>query len=120
MCTNVHPILFGVHEFKKVTIIIFFWNFGLVPATQTFLCFQRLRKPTTFKLAVIKKPLFIQNVLGLILVLCIVFIADFFPWFHIERFQNNKFSQFCIRLGVIGRSVRIIINHAVDATFYIW
>ena len=33
---------------KIITIIIFFWNLGIVPATQTFsLCFQRLTKPTT-------------------------------------------------------------------------
>ena len=65
------------------------------------------------------KPLFAQNVLGLTLVLYIVFIADFFLWLHIERFQNTKVRQFCLRLIVIEKSVGIIISHAVNAVFYI-
>ena len=44
--------------------IIFFWNFGIVLATQFFfLCFHRLTKPTTFKPAAMANPLFAQNVL---------------------------------------------------------
>ena len=39
--------------------IIFFWNFGIVPATQTlFLCFHRLKKPTVYTRAHTKKSLY--------------------------------------------------------------
>ena len=61
------------------------------------------------------KPLFAENVLGLTLV----------HWLHFERFQNTKVRQFCLKLRVIGRRAGIIIiniiiiNHAVDAAFYI-
>ena len=42
------------------------------------------------------KPLFIQNVLGLILVLCIVFIADYLSLDHMmlpENFESDKNSN---------------------------
>ena len=72
---------------KINTIIIFFWNLGIVPATQTFsLCFQRLTKPTTGVCFCYDQPSD-QNALGLTFTLCIVFIADFFSWLHVERFQ---------------------------------
>ena len=61
--------------------------------------------------------LFTQNVLGLRFVLCKDFIADFFPWLHIERFQSSEVRHFCLRLRVIGRSVGIIISHPVDPVF---
>ena len=65
---------------NKITIIIFFWNFRIVPATQTFsLCFRQLTKSIKFRAAVISLPLFVQNVNGLTLALCTVFIAGFFP-----------------------------------------
>ena len=94
--------------------IIFFWNFGIVPATQTlFLCFHRLTKPTVFMPAVMTKPLFAQNVLGLTLVLCIHFILDFFPWLHLETFQNFEVRQFCLRLRVVRRSIEIILHMVI-------
>ena len=53
--------------------------FGIAPATEAFfLCFHRLAKPTTFVSAVTTKPPFTQNVFGLKLLQCIVFIADVF------------------------------------------
>ena len=64
-------------------------------------------------------PLLAQNVLEQTLVLCIVFIADFFSWIHVERFQSTEVRQFCDRLRVIGRSLVLIINRVVDAAFYI-
>ena len=97
---------------RKITITIFFWNFGIVPATQTFfLCFHRITEPTTFTPAVIVNPLFTQNVLGLTFVLSMVFIADFFPWLHVKRFLSADVRQFCLRLRVIERSVGIVISH---------
>ena len=60
------------------------------------------------------KSLFAQNVLGLLLVLCIAFIVDFFPRPHVEWFQSTEVRQFCPRLRLIGRSVEIIISHVVD------
>ena len=66
-------------------------------------------------------PLFVQDVLGLTLALCIVFTADSFPWLHVERFQSNsvlfnsvQFGQFCFRLRVIGRSVGVFSSDVVD------
>ena len=97
----------------------FLLEFWIVPATQTFfLCFHRLTKLTTFTPAVIVNPLFNQNALGLTFVLSMVFIADFFPWLHVERFQSDV-RQFCLRLRVIERNVGIVISHAVDAIVYI-
>ena len=66
------------------------------------------------------KPLFTQNVLGLILVLCIVCIADFFPWVDVKKVQSTEVRQFCLRLRAIGNSTGIIISHVVDVGFYIW
>ena len=69
-------------------VLLEFWN---CPCNTNFLfLFLLAYKPTTFAPAVMTKPLFMQNVLGLILVLCIVFIADLFPWFYGERFQSNS------------------------------
>ena len=94
---------------KKITII-FFWNFGI---TKPFLWWLN---PITLRLAVMTKPQLTQNILGLISVLWIVFIAEFFPCLHVKRFQSTEVRQFCPRLRVI-RSVGIIISHVVDAAF---
>ena len=103
-------------EHPKKIIIVFSWNFGIVSATKIFfLCFQWLTKPTAFMPAVMTKPLLTQNVIGLILVLWIVFIAEFFSWFHVKRFKSIEVRKFSLRLRVIGRSVGIVISHAVDA-----
>ena len=48
-----------------------------------------------------------QNVFGLTLVLCIVFIADFFPSFHVE---STEVKQFRLRLRVIGRNIGTIVG----------
>ena len=61
-------------------------------------CFRWLTKPTTFTPAVMNKPLFAENVLGLALLLCIVLSIDVFPWLHFERFHSTKVRQFCLRL----------------------
>ena len=112
LCTCTH---------KKITIMIFFWNFGIVHVTQTFfLRFYRLAKPTTFTPAVMAKPVFTQNILVLTLVLYIVFMANFFCQVHVKRFQSMKVRQLCLKFRVIGRSVGIIFSHFVDAVFYIW
>ena len=68
-----------IRTHTKIAIIIFFWNFGIEPETKNlFLCFYLLIKPITFIAAIMTKPLFAQNVFELVLILCIVFIADFF------------------------------------------
>ena len=65
------------------TIKFFLWNFEIIHGTQAFfLYFHRLTKPTTFVPVVINKPLFTQNVFESKLLLCIVFIADFFRLLH--------------------------------------
>ena len=87
--------------------------------TAASFCFHRLAKPTTFTPVVMNEPLFAQNVLGLTSLLCIVFIANVFPWLHFVRFQSTKVSWFCLRLGVIRWSVWIIMSHVVEAAFYI-
>ena len=78
---------------QKITIIIFLWNFEIIAATQGFfLCFHWLTKPTTFRPAVMTKPLFAKNVFGLTLVLCIVFIADFFslaPYWKVLEYKTQ-------------------------------
>ena len=56
-------------------------------------CFTGVTKSITFTPAVMTKPLFGQNVLGLTLVLCIVFITDFFLWLHAKRFQSTEVSN---------------------------
>ena len=56
-----------------------------------------------------------QNVIGL--TFNIFFIADFIPWFHVEKFQSTEVRQVCLRLRVAGRSVGITFSHAVDAFF---
>ena len=87
-----------------------------ISATQTFfLCFHQLTKFIPLTPAVMTNGLLDQNVLRLSFVLSIVFITDFFPYLHAERFQSTEVKQFCLRLRVIGRSVGIIISHAVDA-----
>ena len=60
--------------------------------------------------AVMTKPLFVQNVLGLKLVLCKAIIAGFFPWLHVERFQSTEVRQCCLGLRVIGRSVGMYMS----------
>ena len=55
---------------QTLSMIIFFWKIGIVPATQNFfLCFNRLTKLTKFTPALITNPLFAQNILELTLVL---------------------------------------------------
>ena len=83
-------------------IIAFYWEFISYTCTLT--------------LAVITKPQLTQNIFGLILVLWIVFIAEFFPCLFVKRFQSTEVRQFCPRLRII-RSVGIIISHVVDAAF---
>ena len=90
----------------QITTIIFFWNFGIVPATQT---------STSVFITFLTKPLFAQNVPGLTLVLCIVFIADFFPWLHVERFQSTEVRQFCLRLRIMRKTMEIVISHVAYA-----
>ena len=53
-----------------------------------------------------------------VLVLCILFFTNFFPWLHVKRCQSTEVRQFCLRLRVIEGGVAIIINHVVDAVFY--
>ena len=125
MFVTYHNILLGVyftHSHKhKITIITFRGNFGIIPVIQIFfLCFHRLTKPTTITPAVMTKPLSAENVLRLILLPCIIFMADLFPWLYVEKFWSTELMLFCFRLGVIGRSIGIIISHAVNAVFYIW
>ena len=105
------------HYNFQYTIIIFFRHFRIVPLNKNF-SFHRLTKPSKLLPAVLTKPCFAHNFLGSTLVLYIVFIIDFFPWIHIERFQSTEARQFCLRLRVIGRSVQIIISRALDAVFY--
>ena len=77
---------------KKCFITIVFWIFGIDPTTQTFfLCFYWLTKTTTFTPAVMTKPLFAQNNLGLSLTMLIAFtLIDLFPWLHVKRFQITE------------------------------
>ena len=91
-----------IRTHTKITIIIFFWNFGIELETKNlFLCFYLLIKLITFIPAIMTKPLFAQNVLELVLILCIVFfIADIFSWVLVERFQSTEVRQFCIRLQI--------------------
>ena len=56
----------------------------------------------------------------LTLLLCTVFIAAFFPWLHVEKFQSTEARQFFLRLRVMRRSVGIIKSHFVHAVFYMW
>ena len=71
--------LFYTCAYRNFTILLFFSNLGIVPATQTFfLYFYWPRKLTTFISVFMTKPLFDQNVFGLTLVRCIIFIANFF------------------------------------------
>ena len=63
------------------------------------------------------QPLFAQNVLELALMLCIVFIADFFLGSLSKVFRVRKF---CIGRRVIRRSAEIIISPVVVAGFYVW
>ena len=61
---------------QKITTLIFFCNFGIVHATQTFfLSFYQLTKFTAFTPAVMTKSLLAQSILGLILVLRIVSLS---------------------------------------------
>ena len=63
----------------KITIIIFSWNFGTETTTKTlFLCFYFLTTIHHISVSYYDQTLFAQNVLELALILCIVFIADFF------------------------------------------
>ena len=81
--------------------------------------FHQLTKPTIFTQVLMTIPLFAQNVLGLTLVLCIVFIADFFPWLDVERIQSTEVRQFCLRPMVNGIRTGITTGHVADAAFYI-
>ena len=57
----------------------FSWNFGTEPTTKTlFLCFYFLTITHHISVSYYDQPLFAQNVLELALILCIVFIGDFF------------------------------------------
>ena len=66
------------------------------------------------------KPLVDQNVLGLTLALCIVFITDLFTWLDVKNFDSTEARQFCFRLKVMARSVGILISHVVNPVCYIW
>ena len=108
-----------MHSHTKIIIIVFFWNFGIVPGTQTFfLCFKTAYK--THHIYVMNKPLVDQNVLGLTLALCIVFITDLFTWLDVKNFDSTEARQFCFRLKVMARSVGILISHVVNPVCYIW
>ena len=52
--------------------------------------------------------LFSQTVLGLTLVLCIVFIADVFPWLYVERFQSTEVKQFCPDLELSKEVLKLL------------
>ena len=39
------------------------------------------------------KPLVYQNVRGLTLVLCIIFITDFFTWLHVKSFHSTELGN---------------------------
>ena len=84
--------LIKLQGWKRSFITIVFWNFGTDPATQTFfLCFHRLTKTTALTPAVMTKPLFAQNSLGLSLAMLIAFThLDLFPWLHVKRFQITE------------------------------
>ena len=100
---------------QKKLLYFSFWTFEL-PLQQTFFyCFYQITKATTFTPAQ-----FAQNVLGLTLVLCIVFITDFLPWLHVKWFQSTEVRQFWPGFKVIERGVGIIISHATGVVFYIW
>ena len=102
----------------KITIIIFSWNFGTEPTTKTlFLCFYFLTITHHISVSYYDQPLFAQNVLELALILCIVFIADFFLGSLSKVFRVRKF---CIGRRVIRRSAEIIISPVVVAGFYVW
>ena len=96
----------------------FLLEFRNCPCNRNFLpLFPSAYKTLHIYATVITKPLFAQNAFGLILALCIVFIAGFFPWLYVEKFQGTEIRQFCLRLWVIGRSAGIIIKHAVNDVF---
>ena len=100
----------------KITIIIFSWNFGTETTTKTlFLCFYFLTTIHHISVSYYDQTLFAQNVLELALILCIVFIADFFLG-SLSKF----FRKFCIRRRVIRRSAEIIISPVVVVSFYVW
>ena len=47
------------------------------------------------------------------------FCHDFFPWLHIERFQNTKVRQFCLRLRVVRRGVEIMYYHLCCRCYFL-
>ena len=112
-----------IRTHTKITIIIFFWNFGIEPETKNlFLRFYLLIKLITFIPAIMTKPLFPQNVLELVLVLCIVFIADFFLGSLLKGFRVLKSGNFVLDSKIrlcIRRSAKIIISHVAVAGFYV-
>ena len=85
MYHNILLEVYFIYAHKNNYHYNFLVEFRNFPTKQTFfLCFHQLTKPTTFRPAVITKPLFAQKkILGLILVQCIGFIFDFFPWLYI-------------------------------------
>ena len=81
------------------------------PAIQNFSpCFHLLTKPNTFTSVAMTKLLFAQNVLGLTLILCIVFITNFFPWLHVKRCQSTEVRQFCLRLKELLEEVLELLS----------
>ena len=76
-----------------------------------------LKNPPNFTPAVMTKPLLHQHVLGLTSVLRIAFITYCFPWLHIERFQNARVRQFCLRLIVIRRYCWIYYHQCCRCCF---
>ena len=77
----------------------FLLQFLNCPCNTDFLpMFPSAYKTNHIYATVITKPLFSQNVLGLTLMLCIVFIPAIFPWLYVKRFQSTEIKPFCLRL----------------------
>ena len=77
----------------------FLLQFLNCPCNTDFLpMFPSAYKTNHIYATVIIKPLFSQNVLGLTLMRCIVFIPAIFPWLYVKRFQSTEIKPFCLRL----------------------
>ena len=87
--------------------MIFFWNFGISPATQTF-SYKSYRIYTSCY----GQPSVSSKLPRVDICTVYSFFADFLPWLHLEWFQS-------VRPGGIGGSFENM-SHAVDAVFYIW
>ena len=74
---------------KTIIIIFFVLNFWIASATNFLPLFLSDYK-SHYKATTFTPAQFAQNVLGLTLVLCIVFITDFFPWLHVKWFQSTE------------------------------